>query len=156
MRIAEVSRKRRGGQARRAATSSRPATTRPTATAMHRPSAGRAWRRAWRSSPRSAAQFAVPVLSDVHAARGGAAAAEVLDVLQIPAFLCRQTDLLSRPAQTGRPVNVKKGAVHGAGGHGLDVEKVRAAGNRGRAADRARHVLRLRPAGQRHDRHRRG
>jgi len=51
----------------------------------------------------------VPVLSDIHEASQAAAAADVLDVLQIPAFLCRQTDLLHAAAQTGLPVNVKKG-----------------------------------------------
>lgn len=51
----------------------------------------------------------VPVLSDVHQVSEVDAAAEVLDVLQIPAFLCRQTDLLLAAAATGKPVNVKKG-----------------------------------------------
>ena len=51
----------------------------------------------------------VPVLSDVHEVEQVAAAAAVLDVLQIPAFLCRQTDLLVAAGQTGKPVNVKKG-----------------------------------------------
>lgn len=54
-------------------------------------------------------ELGVPVLSDIHETAQAAAAAEVLDVLQIPAFLCRQTDLLHAAAQTGRPVNVKKG-----------------------------------------------
>ena len=53
--------------------------------------------------------LAVPVLSDIHEPTQAAPAAEVLDVLQIPAFLCRQTDLLHAAAQTGLPVNVKKG-----------------------------------------------
>lgn len=51
----------------------------------------------------------VPVLSDVHKEEEIEAAAEVLDVLQIPAFLCRQTDLLVAAAQSGKPVNIKKG-----------------------------------------------
>ncbi len=51
----------------------------------------------------------VPVLSDVHQVEEVGPAAEVLDVLQIPAFLCRQTDLIVAAARTGRPVNVKKG-----------------------------------------------
>ncbi|WP_319409614.1 3-deoxy-8-phosphooctulonate synthase [uncultured Desulfosarcina sp.] len=51
----------------------------------------------------------VPVLSDVHRISEVAEAAEVLDVIQIPAFLCRQTDLLLTVAKTGKPVNVKKG-----------------------------------------------
>ena len=54
-------------------------------------------------------ELGVPVLSDIHEAAQAAAAAAVLDVLQIPAFLCRQTDLLHAAAQTGKPVNVKKG-----------------------------------------------
>jgi len=51
----------------------------------------------------------VPILSDVHRISDVATAAQVLDVIQIPAFLCRQTDLLLAVAKTGRPVNVKKG-----------------------------------------------
>jgi len=51
----------------------------------------------------------VPVLSDVHRISEVAAAAQVLDIIQIPAFLCRQTDLLLAVAKTGKPVNVKKG-----------------------------------------------
>ena len=51
----------------------------------------------------------LPVLSDVHKEEEIEPAAEVLDILQIPAFLCRQTDLLVKAAQTGKPINVKKG-----------------------------------------------
>ncbi|HEY2755711.1 MAG TPA: 3-deoxy-8-phosphooctulonate synthase, partial [Pseudolabrys sp.] len=51
----------------------------------------------------------LPVLTDVHEAEQCARAAEAVDVLQIPAFLCRQTDLLIAAAKTGRAVNVKKG-----------------------------------------------
>ena len=54
-------------------------------------------------------ELGVPVLSDIHEAAQAAPAAAVLDVLQIPAFLCRQTDLLHEAALTGLPVNVKKG-----------------------------------------------
>jgi 2-dehydro-3-deoxyphosphooctonate aldolase (KDO 8-P synthase) len=54
-------------------------------------------------------EFELPVLTDVHDVEQARAAAEVVDVLQIPAFLCRQTDLLVAAAQTGRVVNVKKG-----------------------------------------------
>jgi 2-dehydro-3-deoxyphosphooctonate aldolase (KDO 8-P synthase) len=54
-------------------------------------------------------RLGVPVLTDVHEAAQCAAVAEAVDVLQIPAFLCRQTDLLTAAAATGRPVNVKKG-----------------------------------------------
>ncbi|WP_168217393.1 3-deoxy-8-phosphooctulonate synthase [Paracoccus liaowanqingii] len=55
------------------------------------------------------AEFGVPVLTDVHEAGHCAVAAEVCDVLQIPAFLCRQTDLLLAAGETGRAINVKKG-----------------------------------------------
>jgi 2-dehydro-3-deoxyphosphooctonate aldolase (KDO 8-P synthase) len=51
----------------------------------------------------------IPVISDVHSADEVKPAAEVLDALQIPAFLCRQTDLISAAAKTGKPVNIKKG-----------------------------------------------
>ena len=54
-------------------------------------------------------QFGLPILTDVHETWQCAPAAEVADVLQIPAFLCRQTDLLQAAASTGRIVNVKKG-----------------------------------------------
>jgi 2-dehydro-3-deoxyphosphooctonate aldolase (KDO 8-P synthase) len=54
-------------------------------------------------------KLGIPVLTDVHEAEQCAPVAEVVDVLQIPAFLCRQTDLLLAAAQTGRVVNVKKG-----------------------------------------------
>ena len=54
-------------------------------------------------------EFGVPVLTDVHAPGHCAPAAEVCDVLQIPAFLCRQTDLLLAAGETGRAINVKKG-----------------------------------------------
>jgi len=50
-----------------------------------------------------------PVISDVHDISQAAAAAEVLDIIQIPAFLCRQTDLLIAAGETGKPVNIKKG-----------------------------------------------
>lgn len=55
------------------------------------------------------AEARVPVLSDIHEAAQAAPAAAVLDVLQIPAFLCRQTDLIVAAARTGRPLNIKKG-----------------------------------------------
>jgi 2-dehydro-3-deoxyphosphooctonate aldolase (KDO 8-P synthase) len=54
-------------------------------------------------------RFGVPVVTDIHESWQAAPAAEVADVLQIPAFLCRQTDLLVAAARTGRTVNVKKG-----------------------------------------------
>ena len=69
----------------------------------------------------------LPVLTDVHLPDQCAAAAEVADVLQIPAFLCRQTDLLEAAGRTGRPVNVKKGQwMHPEGMRGA-VDKVRRA-----------------------------
>jgi 2-dehydro-3-deoxyphosphooctonate aldolase (KDO 8-P synthase) len=71
----------------------------------------------------------VPVLSDVHAVEEVKPAAEVLDVLQIPAFLCRQTDLVVAAARTGKPVNVKKGQFLAPWDTQNIVEKVRAAGN---------------------------
>ena len=51
----------------------------------------------------------MPVLTDIHEPSHAAAAADVADVIQIPAFLCRQTDLLVAAAKTGRVVNIKKG-----------------------------------------------
>ncbi len=54
-------------------------------------------------------ELALPVLTDVHDPRQCAPVAEVVDALQIPAFLCRQTDLLQAAAATGKPVNIKKG-----------------------------------------------
>jgi 2-dehydro-3-deoxyphosphooctonate aldolase (KDO 8-P synthase) len=58
---------------------------------------------------RTRRESGLPVLSDVHEAGQTRAAAEVLDVLQIPAFLCRQTDLILAAVSTGKPVNIKKG-----------------------------------------------
>ncbi len=54
-------------------------------------------------------ELQVPVISDIHDYTQAEAAAEVLDIIQIPAFLCRQTDLLVAAARTGKPINVKKG-----------------------------------------------
>jgi 2-dehydro-3-deoxyphosphooctonate aldolase (KDO 8-P synthase) len=71
----------------------------------------------------------VPVLSDVHRVEEVAPAADVLDVLQIPAFLCRQTDLILAAARTGRPVNVKKGQFMAPGDMKNVVDKVRSTGN---------------------------
>jgi 2-dehydro-3-deoxyphosphooctonate aldolase (KDO 8-P synthase) len=72
----------------------------------------------------------LPVLSDVHQVSEVAPAAEVLDVLQIPAFLCRQTDLVLAAAKTGKPVNVKKGQFVAPGDMKNVVDKVLSAGNR--------------------------
>lgn len=54
-------------------------------------------------------EFGIPVVSDIHSPNQATAAAEVLDLLQIPAFLCRQTDLLTAAAATGKPISLKKG-----------------------------------------------
>ncbi|MBI1967088.1 MAG: 3-deoxy-8-phosphooctulonate synthase [Gemmatimonadetes bacterium] len=70
----------------------------------------------------------LPVLTDVHESAQVAAAAQVADVLQIPAFLCRQTDLLVAAGKAGRPVNVKKGQWMSPAGMRGAVEKVRAGG----------------------------
>jgi len=73
-------------------------------------------------------QFGLPVLSDVHDVGQVAPAAEVLDVLQIPAFLCRQTDLLVAAGKTGKTVNVKKGQFVAPQDMQYAVNKVRSAG----------------------------
>ncbi|MBP7146135.1 MAG: 3-deoxy-8-phosphooctulonate synthase [Acidobacteria bacterium] len=73
----------------------------------------------------------LPLLSDVHDAAQCAAAGRVLDVLQVPAFLCRQTDLLLAAAATGKPVNVKKGQFIAPHDAGPIVDKLRAGGARG-------------------------
>ena len=70
-----------------------------------------------------------PVLTDVHAAEHCAPAAQAVDVLQIPAFLCRQTDLLVAAAKTGRAINVKKGQFLAPWDMAHVVAKVRASGN---------------------------
>ena len=71
----------------------------------------------------------LPVLTDVHEAAQCARVAEAVDVLQIPAFLCRQTDLLIAAAETGKVVNVKKGQFLAPWDMTHVVEKVRGAGN---------------------------
>jgi 2-dehydro-3-deoxyphosphooctonate aldolase (KDO 8-P synthase) len=71
----------------------------------------------------------VPVLSDIHQISEAAPAADVLDVLQIPAFLCRQTDLILAAARTGKPVNVKKGQFMAPGDMRNVIDKVRSTGN---------------------------
>jgi len=72
----------------------------------------------------------LPVISDIHAPDQASKAARVLDVLQIPAFLCRQTDLLTAAAETGKPVNVKKGQFVSPADMRFAVEKCAASGNR--------------------------
>ena len=76
------------------------------------------------------AKLDVPVLTDVHDADQCAAVAEAVDVLQIPAFLCRQTDLLVAAAKTGRVINVKKGQFLAPWDMKHVVEKITGAGNR--------------------------
>jgi len=71
----------------------------------------------------------VPVLSDVHQVEEVGPAAEVLDVLQIPAFLCRQTDLILAVARTGKPINVKKGQFLAPGDMKNIVDKVLSTNN---------------------------
>lgn len=70
-----------------------------------------------------------PVLTDIHLPEEAAMAAEYVDVLQIPAFLCRQTDLLIAAARTGKTVNVKKGQFLSPGAMKYAVEKIRESGN---------------------------
>ncbi len=72
----------------------------------------------------------LPVLSDIHEVSQASPAADVLDVLQIPAFLCRQTDLLAAAAATGKAVNVKKGQFMAPWDMKNPVRKIEAAGNR--------------------------
>tara|TARA_B110000285_G_C15032481_1_gene567490 strand:- start:61 stop:864 length:804 start_codon:yes stop_codon:yes gene_type:complete len=74
-------------------------------------------------------EFDVPVLTDVHTAEEAEMAAEYVDVLQIPAFLCRQTDLLTAAAKTGKIVNIKKGQFLSAESMQFAVNKVVEAGN---------------------------
>ena len=74
-------------------------------------------------------ELEIPVLSDVHDVSQVAPAAEVLDVIQIPAFLCRQTDLLCAAAATNRVVNVKKGQFQAPWDVQYVLAKVRAEGN---------------------------
>ncbi|MEJ2191607.1 MAG: 3-deoxy-8-phosphooctulonate synthase [Nitrospirota bacterium] len=73
-------------------------------------------------------ELGLPVISDVHSPEEAARAAEVLDALQIPAFLSRQTDIIAAAARTGKPVNVKKGQFLAPWDMKNVVEKFRAAG----------------------------
>ena len=75
-------------------------------------------------------EFEVPILSDVHRISEIDAAARVLDIIQIPAFLCRQTDVLTAVAQTGKPVNIKKGQFLAPWDISNVVEKITSTGNR--------------------------
>ena len=78
---------------------------------------------------RLARETGLPVLTDVHEPSHCEVAAEAVDVLQIPAFLCRQTDLLEAAAKTGRAVNIKKGQFVAPWDMAHPLEKVRLAGN---------------------------
>lgn len=73
--------------------------------------------------------FGIPVVTDIHTAEEAAIAAEYVDVLQIPAFLCRQTDLLVAAARTGKMVNIKKGQFLSPEAMRFAVEKVKDSGN---------------------------
>ncbi|MDP3469970.1 MAG: 3-deoxy-8-phosphooctulonate synthase [Daejeonella sp.] len=74
-------------------------------------------------------EFAVPTVTDIHESHEAAMAAEYVDVLQIPAFLCRQTDLLIAAANTGKTINIKKGQFLSAAAMRFAVEKVQDSGN---------------------------
>jgi len=78
---------------------------------------------------KAGATYKVPTTSDIHAHDEAAVAARYIDILQIPAFLCRQTDLLVAAAQTGKVVNVKKGQFLSGPAMKFAVEKIRRAGN---------------------------
>lgn len=73
--------------------------------------------------------FNIPTVTDIHESKDAAMAAEYVDVLQIPAFLCRQTDLLVAAANTGKVVNIKKGQFLAAESMKYAVQKVRESGN---------------------------
>jgi len=74
-------------------------------------------------------KFSIPVVTDIHNPDEAAMAAEYVDVIQIPAFLCRQTDLLEAAAKTGKWVNIKKGQFLSGSSMKFAVEKVKDCGN---------------------------
>lgn len=74
-------------------------------------------------------EIGVPVVTDIHTPDEAAMAAQYVDILQIPAFLCRQTDLLTAAARTGKMVNIKKGQFLSAPSMAYAVEKVRESGD---------------------------
>ena len=74
-------------------------------------------------------KYSVPVITDIHNPGEAAMAAEYVDVLQIPAFLCRQTDLLTAAAKTGKWINIKKGQFLSGSSMRFAVEKVKESGN---------------------------
>lgn len=75
-------------------------------------------------------KFELPILTDVHTEEQTANAAEVVDILQIPAFLCRQTDLIEAAVNTGKIVNIKKGQFLSPGEIGRVVDKARSGGGK--------------------------
>jgi len=75
-------------------------------------------------------EFGIPILSDVHRIREIPLAARILDIIQIPAFLCRQTDVIIEVAKTGKPVNIKKGQFLAPWDMANVVEKITSTGNR--------------------------
>jgi len=78
---------------------------------------------------RASEEFSVPVLTDVHCSHDVDAVASVADIIQIPAFLCRQTDLIVKAASTGRIINIKKGQFLSSADMGQSVAKAVSAGN---------------------------
>jgi len=74
-------------------------------------------------------RFNVPVITDIHNPEEAATAADYVDVLQIPAFLCRQSDLLAAAAKTGKCINIKKGQFLSGSSMKFAVDKVRESGN---------------------------
>lgn len=76
-------------------------------------------------------EFGIPIISDVHSCDEASVAGEVLDCLQIPAFLCRQTDLLVSAGATGKPVSIKKGQFMAPEDMSFAAEKVRFGGGGG-------------------------
>jgi 2-dehydro-3-deoxyphosphooctonate aldolase (KDO 8-P synthase) len=75
-------------------------------------------------------KFGVPVLTDIHTEAQATAAGDVVDILQIPAFLCRQTDLIEAAVNTGKVVNIKKGQFLSPGEIGRVVDKARSGGGK--------------------------
>lgn len=74
-------------------------------------------------------KYGIPTVTDFHSAPEAALAAGYVDMIQVPAFLCRQTDILEAAAATGKPVNIKKGQFLSAAAMRFAVEKVTSAGN---------------------------
>ncbi|MFD2162954.1 3-deoxy-8-phosphooctulonate synthase [Paradesertivirga mongoliensis] len=74
-------------------------------------------------------EFGIPTVTDIHAAEEAEMSAAYVDVLQIPAFLCRQTDLLIAAANTGKVINIKKGQFLSSGSMKFAVDKVKDSGN---------------------------